>query len=169
MRIIFITFLIILFSPVSSIAKENIAYLLIVKSQYKLSLVNKEEKIIKSYPVVFGFEPVKDKRQEGDGATPEGIFRVRAKYPHKDWSKFIWIDYPTQESWTKFNKAKKEGLISNNASIGGEIGIHGVPKDMDYLIKEKQNWTLGCISLTNKDINDLYKYVSAGMVIKIIP
>jgi len=52
------------------------------------------------------------------------------------------------------------GLIPKKATIGGEIGIHGVPKGYDYLIDEKENWTLGCISLKTNDINELYDAVS---------
>ena len=118
-----------------------------------------DKKVIKTYPVVFGFNPFDDKLKQGDGCTPEGEFGIRAKYPHSSWSKFIWIDYPNKASWEKHAKAKKDGTISKKATIGGEVGIHGVPAGYDYIIDEKQNWTLGCISLKNKDIDDLYESI----------
>jgi murein L,D-transpeptidase YafK len=131
------------------------------KSDYTLSLFA-GTRVIKQYPVVFGSNPVKDKLRQGDRCTPEGEFLVRTKYPHRRWEKFIWINYPTAESWEKHRKAKREGIIEESDGIGGEIGIHGVPFGMDYMIDRRMNWTLGCISLKNKDINEIYPYLSAG-------
>ena len=128
-------------------------------------LYNNEE--IKSYPVVFGSNPIDDKLRQGDSCTPEGIFKVRAHYPHKSWSKFIWIDYPTEDSWKKHNTAKSSGFITENAAIGGEIGIHGVPEGYDNMIDEKYNWTLGCISLKNVDVNEIYMIIKVGTKIEI--
>ncbi|QLG46891.1 L,D-transpeptidase family protein [Costertonia aggregata] len=145
--------------------KEDIS-IHIDKSDYRLYAMA-DTVIVKTYPVVFGTNPVDDKLMQGDRSTPEGGFSVRAFYPHTTWSKFIWIDYPTTESWEKHNKAKAENKIPKDAKIGGEIGIHGVPKGHSNLIKQKQNWTWGCISLTNKDVNDLYTVVYRGMPITI--
>lgn len=138
------------------------------KSNYLLSVYHKEKKLIQ-YPCVFGFNPIDDKHQEGDGCTPEGTFGVRSKYAHKSWSYFIWIDYPNKESWSKFNNRKASGEIESNASIGGEIGIHGVPEGMDDLIDSKTNWTLGCISLKTRDITDLYNSIGDKTQIEIVP
>ncbi|MFB2983067.1 L,D-transpeptidase family protein [Microseira sp. BLCC-F43] len=88
-------------------------------------------------------------------------------YPHAAWSKFIWLDYPTKSSWRKHFKAKREGQINWNDSIGSEIGIHGTPDDS--LIKKKSNWTLGCVSLKNKDVDELYQFVQKGTEVEIIP
>jgi murein L,D-transpeptidase YafK len=132
---------------------------LIDKSDYKLSIVFESE-VVKDYPIVFGENPTEDKLKQGDGCTPEGTFHIVSKYPHKKWSKFIWIDYPNNDSWKKHNKAKKEGKISESADIGGEIGIHGVPTGMNKLVDLKYNWTLGCISLKNKDVNEIYPYIN---------
>lgn len=104
---------------------------------------------------------------QGDQCTPEGTFTIRDYYPHKSWSKFIWIDYPNEASWEKHAFAKEKGQIPEDAKIGGEIGIHGVPEGYDYAIRDKYNWTLGCISLTNKDVNEIYTYVFTGMVVTI--
>ncbi len=140
--------------------------ILIEKSEYKLTIMSNNKRI-KSYPVVFGSNPVDDKLREGDSCTPEGFFTVLDLYPHKSWSKFIWIDYPTAESWRKHNAAKDSGMIRSSASIGGEIGIHGVPSGYDNMIDEKFNWTLGCISLKNSDIDEIYAIIKAGTEIEI--
>jgi murein L,D-transpeptidase YafK len=140
--------------------------ILIRKSKYELSIWSDTIEI-KKYPVVFGKNPV-DKLRQGDRCTPEGTFKVKMKYPHRLWSKFIWIDYPNEESWKKHYKAKTDGKIPKNADIGGDIGIHGVPEDYDYAIDYRQNWTLGCISLKNEDINELYEFVNTNTVVKIV-
>jgi len=136
-------------------------FVLIDKSDYKLTLKT-DQYILKEYPAVFGGNPEDDKRMEGDQCTPEGTFKIRDRYPHKNWSKFIWIDYPNDSSRIKFYNAKKDGKIPNDARIGGEIGIHGVPESYEYAIAMKYNWTLGCISLKNDDINEIYKVVKIG-------
>jgi len=118
--------------------------------------------ILKQYPIVLGGNPVDDKLRQGDQCTPEGEFLVRAKYPHRSWDKFIWIDYPNENSWIKHKQAKQEGTIKEYEKIGGEIGIHGVPNGTDEIIDLGMNWTLGCISLKNRDINDFYPFIKKG-------
>jgi murein L,D-transpeptidase YafK len=141
---------------------------LIDKSDYRLRLMQ-DTSLIKEYPVVFGGNPVDDKRMEGDQCTPEGEFRMISKYPHRSWSKFVWINYPTAGSREKHNEAKAKGEIPQDARIGGQIGIHGVPEGTDYMIDEGINWTLGCISLKNVDINEIYMLFTESTPIIIIP
>jgi murein L,D-transpeptidase YafK len=139
---------------------------MIDKSDYCLSILA-DTIIIKQYPVVFGANPKDDKLREGDQCTPEGEFRIVSKYPHKNWSKFIWINYPTSDSWSKHNAAKAGGRIPATSGIGGEIGIHGVPAGFDSLIDLRKNWTLGCISLKNKDVDEIYPYIGSNTKIMI--
>lgn len=138
------------------------------KSDYNLSVFHKDKKLI-TYPCVFGFNAVDDKSREGDGCTPEGTFKIRSMYAHKSWSYFIWIDYPNATSWERFKKRKADGKIPANATIGGEVGIHGVPDGRDDLINQKTNWTLGCISLKTKDITDLFKSIGKTTILVINP
>lgn len=142
-------------------------WIYIDKSDMQL-LIKHDTSTIKTYPVVLGGNPVGDKRMEGDQKTPEGEFALRSIYPHKKWSKFLWVNYPTDESWKKFNAAKANGEIPQDASIGGEIGIHGVPEGYDALIDEMQNWTLGCISLKNVHIDEIFDAVKVGTKVVIV-
>ena len=128
------------------------------KSDFVLSVMD-IDKVIKQYSVVLGINPIDDKRIQGDRCTPEGTFHIVSKYPHKNWRKFIWIDYPNEESKRKFKEAKSKGEISKDAKIGGELGIHGTPEGSDYLIDNKVNWTWGCISLNRKDVDEIYPYI----------
>ncbi len=141
--------------------------LVIDKSEYTLEVHAGTEKL-KTYSVVFGGNPADDKRMEGDQCTPEGNFGVRDMYPHRKWSKFIWIDYPTKQSWANHKQAKANGTIPQDATIGGEIGIHGVPDGLDYLITQRTNWTWGCISLKNRDVDELYSCIDRQSQIRIV-
>ncbi|NMF58940.1 L,D-transpeptidase family protein [Pseudanabaena yagii] len=141
--------------------------LVIEKSKYKLT-VYYQKKPIKSYAIVLGANPKDDKVRQGDKRTPEGIFHVQELYYHSEWSKFILLDYPNQESWRKFSQAKARGEVKANDDIGGEIGIHGVEKGKDWLIDRKINWTWGCISLRNKDVDEIYPLLQRGTTIEIL-
>jgi lipoprotein-anchoring transpeptidase ErfK/SrfK len=77
------------------------------------------------------------------------------------------LDYPTQESLAKFNQRKQRGEIPSNASPGGGVGIHGTWPHDDYMIDNYKNWTNGCISLKNEDVEDLYTYISVGTPVTI--
>jgi murein L,D-transpeptidase YafK len=113
---------------------------------------------LKTYPVVLGNDPFNDKLFQGDTCTPEGVYRVRAKYPHSRWDAFIWLDYPNTQNWLKFARAKKAGKLPLDADIGGEVGIHGTEDPLRNL--EGINWTKGCISLLNKDLDEIYPLVT---------
>ena len=140
--------------------------ILVEKSKYRLTLYD-NKKPVKSYPVVFGGNPTGDKFKAGDSRTPEGIFRIKDMYPHETWSKFLWLDYPTKQSWRKHIKAKQNGTIGWGDSVGSEVGIHGVPANSDNLIKSRSNWTLGCVSLENKDVEELYQFLQKGTAVEI--
>ncbi|PSB00513.1 L,D-transpeptidase family protein [Merismopedia glauca] len=150
-----------------NIARDRIS-ILVEKSKYRLTVFY-DLQPVKSYPIVLGTNPIGDKLAEGDRKTPEGIYRIRSLYPHPNWSKFIWLDYPTSQSWREHFQAKLTGKLNWLSTIGGEIGIHGVPSQKDSLINERSNWTWGCISLKNRDVDDIYQFVGDGTVVEILP
>jgi hypothetical protein len=142
--------------------------ILIEKSKNRLTLFH-DLQPIKSYPVVFGSNPVGDKLYEGDRKTPEGIFHILDLYDHPSWSKFMWLDYPTPQSWREHYQAKLSGKISWTLPIGGQVGLHGVPIGENSLIEQRSNWTWGCISLKNDAVNEIYPFVSSGTLVEIVP
>ncbi|NEP63136.1 MAG: L,D-transpeptidase [Symploca sp. SIO2G7] len=153
--------------PEDDVEPEKVS-ILIEKSNYRLTVFYNLQPI-KSYPVVLGSNPTGDKLHEGDRKTPEGIYHIRDLYPHPSWSKFIWLDYPTPQSWREHFRAKLEGKINWLLPIGGEIGIHGVPTGMDTLIEQRSNWTWGCPSLKNSDVDEIYQFVGRGSLVEIVP
>ena len=120
-----------------------------------------------TYPVVFGNKSLADKKMEGDRNTPEGTYRIVAKRVHNKWSRFLSLDYPNQQDLAKFQERKRRGEVPANASPGGGIGIHGVWPHEDFVIDRYKNWTNGCISLKNSDVQELYNYIAVGTPITI--
>jgi murein L,D-transpeptidase YafK len=120
-----------------------------------------------TYPVVFGNNSLADKKMQGDKNTPEGSFRIIAKRVHEKWCRFLSLDYPNHESYEKFKQRKQRGEIPANASIGGGIGIHGTWPNDDYMIDRYKNWTLGCISMKNEDVKEIYGFINPGIMVTI--
>lgn len=139
----------------------------IVKSKFELYLYQ-DDSWLATFPCVFGGDPISDKRMEGDMATPEGIFHVNEVKTHDLWTRFIGIDYPTAASTLRFNQLQQRGEIPSDATIGGEIGIHGVQGGHEEWISQHYNWTLGCISLRTADIITLANAVQIGTEVKIL-
>ncbi|RFS23234.1 murein L,D-transpeptidase [Chitinophaga silvatica] len=139
-------------------------FLLIDKSDYRLYLYE-DVTLRKIYKVVFGNKDQGDKQAEGDRRTPEGTFHIQSKRIDKSWSRFMLLDYPNENSWEKFHQLQSTGRLSSNATIGGGIGIHGVEYNSgirDNYVDGQINWTLGCISMKNADVNELYEVIKVG-------
>lgn len=144
-----------------SVLPEGRIYLVIDKSDYELNVYD-DKGWYATYPVVFGNNSLDDKKMEGDRNTPEGTFHIISKRIHDKWDRFMSIDYPTKESYEKFRQRKQRGEIPSTARIGGSIGIHGTWPHDDYIIDRYKNWTMGCISMKNEDVEDVYRYMPVG-------
>ncbi|HNB80495.1 MAG TPA: L,D-transpeptidase [Chitinophagaceae bacterium] len=143
-----------------TINTDSIA-LKVLKSKNRLQVWYKG-KILTAYKCVFGPSYLQQKCMEGDRCTPEGTFTIQTCKDHAKWDKFMLIDYPNEESQQRFEENKRKGLIPSNARIGGLVGIHGIWFNGDNVIDLKHNWTDGCISLKNKDVEELSRLVKPG-------
>ena len=127
--------------------------------------------IIRTYPVVLGTQPVGPKLHEGDRRTPEGEYRIVKKYYHPYWSRFMLIDYPTPANREIYSWNRSMGRLpargGGTPGIGGAVGIHGA--EDESLNQRGIDWTLGCISLFNRHIDELYELVPAGARVVIEP
>jgi murein L,D-transpeptidase YafK len=144
-------------------------YIVVNKGQYLLSIFDRNNSFVVSYPAVFGNNDMGDKMYEGDRRTPEGTFYIVAKRPHSKWEKFLALDYPNAESYRRFNERKARGLIPAHAKIGGSIGIHGTWPNEENAVDEHQNWTLGCVSTKNDYIKEIYDQLPVGTRVEIVP
>jgi murein L,D-transpeptidase YafK len=142
--------------------REGRAAIIVVKDAHQMTLFVRGEPV-KRYTVELGFNWIADKFQEGDGATPEGRYRVAARMDHlaSDYHKALLIDYPNAEDRAKFSRARRRGEIAESARIGGLIEIHGSGGRL-------RDWTNGCVAVTNPDIDDLFGRVSVGTLVTIV-
>lgn len=136
-------------------------YLVVDKSDNTITLYDAVDWLIQ-WPCTFGSTDLGDKMCQGDRKTPEGKYKITSKYPHQKWAKFLRIDYPTKVDYDKFEMRKQQGLLPSSAKIGGDIGIHGTWPREDWAVENLQPWTLGCISMKNSDVNELYAMVKVG-------
>lgn len=106
---------------------------------------------------------VGDKRTRGDFATPEGMYRITKKFDggKTKYYKALLLDYPNDEDKAKFRAEIERGSLPSNAKIGGLIEIHGNGgKGID--------WTEGCVALTDKEMDTVFKIVRVGTPVTII-
>ncbi len=136
--------------------------ILVEKSRRTLSLL-KEGKVIKTYKIALGSNPIGPKIQEGDGKTPEGIYTIDARNPKSQYHLSLHISYP--------NEADRKRAESLKVSPGGNIMIHGLPNLLNWTKKLylPWDWTLGCIAVTNSEIEEIWKAVPDRTVVEILP
>jgi murein L,D-transpeptidase YafK len=143
--------------------REGIIYdsLVVVKSSYQLKAFSKG-KLIKSYPVSLGKNPVGGKKYEGDNRTPEGLYYINDKNPNSVFYKNLGISYPDSQDIADAARIGKPA--------GGDVKIHGLSNGLCFLGKFHRwfNWTTGCIALTNNEIDEIYCRTSIGTPINIL-
>ena len=113
------------------------------------------DKVLKSVPIELGWAPSGHKFQEGDGRTPEGRYTIDRRNPNSDYHLSIGISYPNQADAARARMSGK--------SPGGDIFIHGTPKAK----RRQDDWTWGCIAISNREMEDVYAMVRDGTVIDI--
>ncbi|QEE36833.1 L,D-transpeptidase family protein [Octadecabacter sp. SW4] len=129
----------------------------IFKSQRRLVLEGAEG-VLRTYPVGLGFAPAGHKQFEGDGRTPEGAYVIDRRNPNSLFHLSIGISYP--------NAADRAFAAAQGKSPGGDIFIHGGPRrGIDPT--NKRDWTAGCISISDRQIEEVYAMVRNGTPIDI--
>lgn len=141
---------------------QRIDLIVINKAQRSMTVYHQNNPL-KKYKIALGFEPVGPKQQQGDGKTPEGIYTIIDKNPKSMFHLSLKISYPSTED---ILNAKKLGV-----SPGGDIMIHGLSDGFQWLGKmhTQRDWTLGCIALSNDEIEEIYEHVPVGTKIIINP
>jgi murein L,D-transpeptidase YafK len=119
--------------------------------------------LVKQYLVALGRNPVGDKLSRGDGRTPEGLFTIEGHNPQSKYHLALRISYPDA---THRALAKRRGVAA-----GGDIMIHGLPDAFASVgaLHRQQDWTEGCVALTNEEIEEIWRAVPDGARILIRP
>jgi murein L,D-transpeptidase YafK len=154
--------------PAAEDSEENTYYIIVDKSDYELKVYD-EEGWYATYPIVFGSKDLSDKMREGDKRTPTGKFKIILKKIHPKWGPELLLDYPTGESYQRFNERKAKGLIPKNAKIGNGIAIHATRPDEEWTVDNFYNWTDGCVSVKYTEMKDLFSYIPVGTPVTIQP
>ena len=118
-------------------------------------------RVVDSYPVELGGMWTSPKIREGDRATPEGCYRVSALNGSSRFYRAALLNYPTEADRSRFVRAKRAGQLPRSARIGGMIEIHGEGG-------RGADWTAGCISLTNRDLDRLFRQLRVGTPVTIV-
>lgn len=134
----------------------------VVKSERRLYLLT-GGKVLGSYRVALGREPKGTKIYQGDGRTPEGLYRITAFNPDSRFYRSIRVSYPNAQD---LERARALG-----EAAGGDIMIHGLaPERRQYGAEHWQfNWTDGCIAVTDREIDEIWQRVEIGTPIEIRP
>lgn len=135
--------------------------ILVDKLKHKCHLYQ-SGRIVRTYTIDLG-GPIGDKQRAGDRATPEGMYRVVQKRARGQttYYKALLINYPNDEDRADFALAKRNGWVSRRAAIGGLIEIHGEGG-------RNEDWTLGCMALANRDMDELFRLVDVGTPVTIV-
>ncbi|OZA14713.1 MAG: hypothetical protein B7Y02_04295, partial [Rhodobacterales bacterium 17-64-5] len=97
------------------------------------------------------------KQFEGDKKTPEGAYYISMRKPNSTYHLSLKISYPNEDQRAF---AKAEGK-----EPGGDIFIHGQPGWTNV----NGDWTVGCIAVTDREIEQIYAMVNPGTPINIFP
>lgn len=135
----------------------EVTHIVVHKAERRMFLLH-EGAVLKAYDIDLGFAPAGHKEFEGDGKTPEGTYLIDRRNPNSDFHLSIGISYPNARDVAKARLAGKDP--------GGDIFIHGRPNKKSG---NGPDWTAGCISVTNKEMEDIYAMVKNGTPITLRP
>lgn len=136
--------------------------IVINKADRVLTLYRNGQQVL-SYPVRLGLNGIREKQYQGDGATPEGRYRVISKGGQGQTQIYraLVLDYPNEDDRRRYQLGRKTGQIPASQAIGGQIEIHGVEN-------ERMAQTLGCVMLDNAQMALLYDRVAKGTPVTIV-
>jgi len=132
------------------------------KGDRKLHLVRNGE-AFRTFDIALGIRPTGDKEFEGDFRTPEGTYLLDIRNPNSEFFLSIHVSYP---NGLDVREARSKGL-----DPGGAIMIHGQPNapTRSEAYYGTQDWTNGCIAVSNSDMIDIWLMTANNTPIEIRP
>ncbi len=143
---------------ISSIVKAD--RILVDKSDRVMILYKADAEIARYANIKLGDAPVGHKQFEGDEKTPEGNYTISGRNPGSSYHLSLRVSYP--------NAADRAFAKSKGKSPGGDIFIHGQPNGSP-IDRLPNDWTDGCIALSNAEMKRVWKQVDDGTPITIRP
>lgn len=135
---------------------------IVAKKQRRLTLT-RNGKVLKTYNIALGYQPVGDKTREGDGRTPEGRYHIDYRNNKSNYHLSLHISYP--------DESDRSMAAERKVSPGGDIMIHGIKNGMGLIgrFHRMVDWTAGCIAVTDWEIEEIWRAVPNGTEIEIHP
>lgn len=124
-------------------------------------LVIRDRKVVARFPAELGRNGLADKLYAGDGATPEGKYKVSRKNPSSRYHRALLLDYPNPGDLAEHRQAARSGRVPRGAGPGGLIEIHGHGG-------RGTDWTEGCIALKDDDMERLFDMIEVGTPVTIV-
>ncbi len=148
-------------TPPAMLPEAERADRLEVRKADRLLILWRGDRELARYQIALGSAPEGHKRQEGDGRTPEGRYRIDRKNPASSFHLSLGISYPDAEDRTAAARA--------GVSPGGDIFIHGLPNGLGAIgaRHRRHDWTAGCVAVTNDEIRDVWSRVAIGAPIEL--
>lgn len=134
----------------------------VLKRERTLQLLS-QGRVIKTYKVALGGNPVGAKTRQGDHKTPEGTYVLDSRNRHSQFYKSIHISYPSARDRAA---ARARGIAP-----GGDVFVHGLPNGYKWVgtSHRLKDWTDGCIAVTDEEIDEIWAAVADGTPIEIRP
>ena len=132
------------------------------KSEHKLYLYS-GDRLLGAYQVKLGLAPIGQKEREHDFRTPEGHYRLERRNTRSDYFLAIQVSYP--------NKVDELRAHKKGWAPGGSIMIHGFPNSPHHptAYYASNDWTDGCIALSNSDMVEVWMRTQDNIPIDIYP
>ena len=149
-----------LHNEVFSLQKGPADKILIEKKERRLTLISKG-KVLKTYKIALGGNPIGSKERQGDNKTPEGSYVIDSRNRDSRYHLSLHISYPNERDR---KRAKQLGV-----SPGGDIMIHGIKNGLSWVGDRHTeiDWTKGCIAVTDEEIEEIDKLVPNGTIVEI--
>ena len=134
---------------------------IVIDKSDRVLIAYQDGRPVRRYPMSLGFAPEGDKVRQGDGRTPEGIFRIDRRNAQSRFHLSLGLDYPQPDDITR---ARAGGY-----DPGGDIFIHGQPRGLSGLQRIATDWTEGCIAINNHAMDELWAVTPIGTEVEIRP
>jgi murein L,D-transpeptidase YafK len=141
-----------------NVAGSRANHVVVSKSARNMYLMQGQETLAQ-YRIHLGFAPDGHKERSGDGRTPEGVYWIDRRNPRSEYFLSLGVSYP--------NAADVARARSMGVNPGGDIFIHGEPVRGAWH-RGKDDWTAGCIAVTNAEIEEIWSMVPTGTQITIL-
>ena len=136
--------------------------IVVSKADRVLTLYKNGRKVL-TYPIRLGSRGIRAKQHYGDGATPEGEYRIQRKRGpgQTPYFRALILDYPNIDDRRRFEEAQKAGLIPKSQHMPGLIQLHGIAQGIS-------DQPYGSIVLDNPQIAQLFDQVAVGTPVNIV-